>query len=99
MQIEFLIRRTDGDWWDLPPPGDLPEILKPRSVPSQPTPGWGTHRIRIPNGEIAFSDEDPGIQVTFEDYSGSEGNAMRIVREVLANLESATGQRGEIVPI
>lgn len=98
MQIEFLIRRTDGEWFDLPF-DQLSQVLKPRSVPSQPTPGWGTHRIKIPNGEISFSDEDPGIQVTFEDYSGSEEEALKLVGEILANIVSSTGQRGRIVPL
>jgi len=99
MDLEFLIRRTDGEWFSLPPPGQLAEVLKPQTVPSQPTAGWGTHRIKIPNGVIAFSDEDPGIQVIFEEYTGSEDEALRIVEEILANIESATGQRGRIVPL
>src|SRR5207249_360756 len=93
MDLEFLIRRTDGEWFSLPGPGQLPEVLKPRTVPSQPTPGWGTHRISIPNGVIAFSDEDPGIQVIFEQYTGSEEEALMIVGEILANIESATASR------
>ncbi len=99
MDLEFLIRRTDGEWFSLPGSSQLPEVLKPRTVPSQPTPGWGTHRIKIPNGVIAFSDEDPGIQIIFEEYTGSEAEALSIVTEILANIESATGQRGRIVPL
>ncbi len=99
MDLEFLIRRTDGEWFSLPGPAQLPEVLRPRTVPSEPTPGWGTHRIKIPDGVIAFSDEDPGIQVIFEEYSGSKEEALKIVGEVLANIESADGQRGVIVPL
>src|SRR2546422_8475790 len=99
MNLEFLIRRTDGEWFSLPGPAQLPEVLKPRTVPSEPTPGWGTHRVKIPNGVIAFSDEDPGIRVIFEEYTGSKEEALRIVAEILANIEFATGQRGRIVPL
>lgn len=97
--FEFLIRRTDGEWFNLPPPAELPKVLRPTSVPSQPTSGWGTHRIKIPNGEIAFSDEDPGIQVIFEGYTGTHEEATRMVEEILANIEAATGQQGRIVPL
>jgi hypothetical protein len=99
LMLEFLIRRSDGEWFDLPPPSELSQVLKPTSVPSQPTPGWGTHRIKIPNGVISFSNEDPGIQVSFEEYTGSEEEATKIVEEILASIESATGQRGRIVPL
>lgn len=96
--IEFLIRRTDGEWFTLDPKR-YAEFLKPRSVPSEPVKGWGSHRIRIPNGEISFSDEDPGLQVVFEEFSGSRDEALQIVREILANIEAASGEHGRIVEL
>ncbi|MGQ0797007.1 MAG: hypothetical protein ACT4OI_03965 [Methanobacteriota archaeon] len=98
MDLEFLIRRTDGQWFSLPARMNA-EVLKPRSVPSQPIAGWGDHRIKIPNGVIAFSYEDPGIQVVFEEYTGTEEEALETVGEILASIESATGERGRIVPL
>jgi hypothetical protein len=98
MEIEFLIRRTDGEWFSAAKVMTA-EVLKPRSVPSEPTPGWGDHRIKIPNGVIAFAYEDPGIQITFEEFTGSREEAMRIVGEILANIESVAGELGRIVPL
>ncbi len=96
--FEFLIRRTDGEWFTLDH-RRLAEILKPHSVPSNQVRGWGNHRIRIPNGEISFSDEDPGWLICFEEFSGSREEAFRLVGEILANIEEATGEHGRIVEL
>lgn len=96
--LDFLIRRTDGEWFTLHYER-YADVLKPRSVPSEPVQGWGDHRIRIPNGVISFSDEDPGLQVSFEEFSGSRAEALRIVEEILASVEAATGQRGRVVDL
>jgi hypothetical protein len=96
--IEFLIRRTDGEWFDLDSSRNA-EVLKPRSVSSEPVSGWGDHRIKIPNGVISFSYEDPGIQVMFDEFSASREEARLMVEEILSNIEAATGQRGRIVDL
>lgn len=96
MAFEFLIRRTDGEWFDLHA-GRFPEVLKPHSVPSNPTQGWGDHRIAVPNGVIAFSYEDPGFQVIFDPFEGTQEEAAAFVQELLESIEAATGQRGRIV--
>jgi len=98
MEIEFLIRRTDGEWFSAAKVMSA-EVLKPRSVPSEPASGWGHHRIKIPNGVISFAYEDPGIQITFEEFTGSRGEAERIVGEILTNIESLAGEHGLIVPL
>ena len=63
--IEYLIRRADGEWFDLPT-SQFAEALRPSSYPSERISGWGSHRIRTEGVEVAFSEEDPGIQVIFE---------------------------------
>lgn len=93
--MEFLIKRTDGEWFSLHKM-KFAETLKPKSVASQQIRGWGDHRIKIPNGEIAFSYEDPGIHVIFENYSGTLKEARLITKEILQNIETTTKEKGEI---
>ena len=95
--MEFLIRRTDGEWFDLPKSA-YASTLRPRSVPSEVIPGWGDHRIRVSGVEVSFSFEDPGLHVTFEGDS-PEAEAQRIVDEICRNLIEATGQQGVVVPL
>jgi hypothetical protein len=94
---EYLIRRTDGEWFDLPE-SSLSEILRPITVPSKPVPGWGNHRIDVEGVEISFSIEDPGIMIVIEGEL-PDTTCGRVVEEVLANIEKATGQRGRTVRI
>ncbi len=95
---EFLIRRTDGDWFDFMN-SQLPDILHPNSFPHKVCKGWGTHRIEVMGCQIAFSDEDPGIQVSFESSEIPDDVARRIVEEICQNMIRATGQQGEVVPL
>jgi len=95
--MEFLIRRTDGQWFDLPY-SQYAKTLRPRTLPSEVIDGWGDHRIRVSGVEISFSYEDPGFQVAFED-DVPEADARRIVDEVLLNIVEATGQQGKVVPL
>lgn len=95
---EFLIRRTDGEWFDLPH-DKLLEILRPIRVCSRAIAGWGNHRIEVLGCELSFSLEDPGIQACFETGVVSEEQARLVASEVLESLTRATGQRGEIVEL
>ena len=95
--VEFLIRRTGGEWFDLPKSA-YASTLKPRSVPSEVISGWGDHRIRVSGVEVSFSCEDPGFQVTFEGAL-PEAEAQRIVDEICRNVIEATGQQGVVVPL
>jgi hypothetical protein len=95
---EFLIRRTDGDWFDLPY-DQLPKVLHPNSVPYKPISGWGCYRIEVLGCEISFSDEDPGIAVCFEDETLSEVLAQRLTEEICQNIMEFTGQSGEVIQV
>ena len=53
--LEFLIRRTDGEWFDA---GWT--ACNPKSFPYEVIPGWGNHRIRVLGVEVSISDEEPG---------------------------------------
>ena len=91
--LEFLIRRTDGEWFD-----KAWSACNPKTFDYEVIPGWGNHRIRVLGVEVSISDEEPGYQVSFD------GNidpvvARRIVEEMRENLEAATGQRGRVVEI
>jgi hypothetical protein len=96
MAIEFLIIRTDGDWFDLK--DDLfASTLRPTSFPSEPVEGWGDHRISVVGCEVSFSYEDPGIQVCFEGDLPPPGVARKIVDEIAARIAEVTGQKAEVV--
>jgi hypothetical protein len=95
---EFLIRRADGDWFDLYATR-FAEVLKPTSLPSRQIAGWGDHRIEVKGCEISFSYEDPGFQICFETGMPSEEEAARIVEEIAASITAATGQQSRVVPL
>jgi hypothetical protein len=94
---EYLIRRTDGEWFDLEY-SRFGDALRPSSFSAESIEGWGDHRIRTEGVEVAFSYEDPGIQVTVEG-SLPPAVADQIVDEIRQNIERVTGQKGRIVPL
>ena len=96
--IEFLIRRDDGQWFDFHY-DQIPEMLHPSTFDFSVVDGWGTHRIRIGDTDISFSDEDPGFQVCFEGDCIEEATAAKIVAAVAANITSGTAQSHRIVPL
>lgn len=95
---EFLIKRTDGDWFDLPH-NQLPAVLHPNSVPYKTVPGWGCHRIEVLSCEVSFSDEDPGIAVCFENDRLPEVLAQKLTEEICQNIVNFTGQSGEVIQV
>ena len=97
MSGEYLIRRTDGEWFSISA-SRAAEAYRPTSFASERTEGWGDWRIRTNGVEISFSYEDPGIQVTFETDCSSAVES-QIIREILENIERVTGQKGHIVPL
>jgi len=92
--IEFLIRRTDGEWFDLHA-SRFGEALRPSSVSSERVDGWGDWRIRCADVEISFSYEDPGIQMCIEGEL-PKSLAEQIADEVRQNIERVTGQKGKV---
>lgn len=89
--------RPDDGWFELKKE-KFTQMLRPLSFVSEPTAGWGDHRIRTEGIEIAFSFEDPGIQIIFEGEIDGE-IADQIVDEILENIEAITGQSGRVVPL
>lgn len=96
--IEFLIRRDDGEWFDIDY-GRVDEMLHPNSVAWQRIDGWGTYRIRVLDAEVSFSDEDPGILVVFESGTVDHATAEKLVREIATNVTLVTGQASRVVPL
>ena len=96
--MEFLIKRTGGEWFSLHK-DHFDEVLQPRSVKAQPCDGWGDYRVKIPNGQISFSFEDPGLHIIFEDYSGTREAAVKIVEEILNNIHVFSKEQGTIVEL
>ncbi len=95
---EFLIKRTDGDWFDLHA-NRFAEVLHPTSFASRPVEGWGDHRIEVDGVQISFSYEDPGFHICFEGEGISESKAKQIVNEICSNIIKATGQSGKVVTL
>ena len=96
--MEFLIRRTDGEWFSLHK-DHFQEVLKPKRPPTAPCPGNGDHCIELPNGQVAFAFEDHGLHIIFERYEGTREEAIRIVKEILENLTAFSGEKGKIVEL
>ena len=87
---QFLIWRTDGEWFELPKEG-FGEILRPIfCAVSRQLVRRGVHAIEASGCEISFSFEEPGIQVVFESGEISEGAAEELVSEIAANIAAAT---------
>ena len=91
--IEFLVKRTDGDWFDLPVGSGA---YRPKTVPYEAV-GTDEQAIRIGECEVSFSFEDPGIQICFHGDIAEE-LAERVASEVLERIE-ITGQEGEVIRI
>jgi hypothetical protein len=91
--IEYLIKRTDGEWFDLPAGSDP---YRPTTIPFKREKGWGDGRILVAGCVVSFSFEDPGIQVSFE---GKIDNSLadKVVDEVRQRIEQVSGQKGEVI--
>jgi hypothetical protein len=97
MAREYLIRPNEFDWFELHK-DDFSQVLRPINFESVTITGWGNHRIQVEGVEIAFSFEDPSIQIIFESEIDGE-IADQIVGEILENIEKTTGQSGRVVPL
>ena len=93
--IEFLVKRTDGDWFDLPVGSNA---YRPKTVPFEPTGPDEEGPIMIGGCEVSFSYEDPGIQISFDGEIADE-LAERVASEVLERIREITGQEGEVIRI
>jgi hypothetical protein len=96
--IEFLIKRTDDRWFEIPA-SDFEEIVRPRSVPSRVLGDKEVYTLEMAGCEVSFSHEEPGLQVTFESGQISEEQAERLVSEIAASITAATGQKSAIIQI
>lgn len=96
--LEYLIRRSDDEWFSFPF-DRYPAILRPARTPSKRIEGWGSSRIQVEGEEISFSDEDPGFQVVFETDILSEARADQLVSEMCENIEAQTGQKARMVKL
>jgi len=94
--IEYLIERTDEEWFDF---GDYPNVLRPIEIPSKQIQGWGNHRIEVEGEEISFAEEAPGFQVSFNTGVVTQERADRIIAEICKSIESQTGQRTKAIQI
>jgi hypothetical protein len=99
MSGEYLIQRTDGNWFDLHRK-DYERALVPKTLPWRlVTDGFGDFCIEVSGCEISFAYEDPGFQVVFEDDVFSAEQELLLVSEFLENVTHVTGQQGRVISI
>src|SRR5687768_11236135 len=96
--MEYIICDVDGEEFNIPYQ-KWGEVLRPKSFPSEIIAGWGALRLRVAGCEVSFSPEPPGTQIVFESSDISTEVADAIVREILENAESFTGQKGKVIPL
>ncbi len=96
--MEFLIIRTDGDWFDLPPESGC-EIYFPEGYEARIVEAPGYCRIAVAGCVLSFSFEMSGIQVTFEQGPAGADEGTRIVDAIRKTIEKGTGQKGEVIQI
>lgn len=93
--IEYLVKPTKSEWFT------FTEGSKPyRTVrtPFKEVSGWGNGRIEIEGCVIAFSDEDPGIQVSFEGEISQE-RSEELIEEIKQAIEVAGREPAKVVQI
>jgi hypothetical protein len=95
--LEYLIKRTDGEWFDLQPV-DFADVCCPTSFDWEPIDAGDDWRIRTQGAEISFIYEDAGIHVTVEGKL-SASVADRIVQEICENIQRVTLQKGEVLAL
>ena len=83
---EYLIKAEDGDFLIV-----APEALHPSGYVLETIDGWGDHRVRCGSGEIAFSFEEPGIQMITEGTQ-SDFDDDRLAEAIRAQVQAATGR-------
>lgn len=64
--MEFLIRTRDGHDWPAIRNDRVAVVLTPNGWDCAAVAGWGNHRVRYGDAEIAFAAEDVGWQVSIE---------------------------------
>ena len=85
--IEYLIKRRDGDFLLLERE-KLAAVLRPNSLGSREVQGWGDHRIEVAGLTVAFSFEDPGIQLIFENAESVDDVVCSlVVDEIVENVK------------
>lgn len=99
MPSEYLIKRTDGYWFNVHR-DDYERTLAPKSLPWRVISDSGfEYCIEISGCEVSFSYEDPGILVAFEDEVFSAEEELKLVKEILENLTLLKGEVGEVIPL
>jgi hypothetical protein len=94
---KYLIERTDGKSFDLPAE-QYRKALRPLTIASRPTTGWGDHRIRTQGVDVAFKVEPKGITVFIEGKMHPKDEE-QLVDGVLENIQLVTKQTGQVIPI
>jgi len=99
MTREFILRRADieGEWFSLSS-SDFSKVLMPASKDAHGVDGDGPYRIEVENSTLSFYHDDPGIHVVCTGPI-SDASLSNILREILDQIESATGETGRVVAL
>src|SRR4051812_29411360 len=98
MELEFLIRSTTGECFNLS--NDLfQDIFRMLSIPSTPIKAEGDFTIEVVGSKINFTNEDIGIYITFEGDQLSKRQAFQLLKEIKDNIKKLTGQKVEVIQL
>jgi hypothetical protein len=95
--VEFLIRRTDGEWFDLPR-DRFEAVFRPPSRQLEVAIGAGDLCLLSGATSISIVYDDPGLHVTFRGPMPEE-EAVALVEEFCERVCAETGQAGSVVPL
>jgi hypothetical protein len=93
--VEFLIRRKDGAFVELPAGSDC-SIFRPAGFATTLIQGRGVCAVGLEESVVTFSVEMPGIQMVVEGELPAP-LAVNFAESVANRLESMTGQALEVV--
>jgi hypothetical protein len=96
-RFEFLLRRADRAWLELPVEGYV-DILKPNSIEVQRVADT-VHRVVGRGVDISFSSEDVGLHVCIRSPSSATERVAGFVREIADNIQAVIGARVEVFTI
>ncbi len=73
-------------------------MLHPTDSQCEQIDGWGDYRMRCDSTEVAFSFEQPGIQMIVGE-GPSDADADRLADSVAAQVQRGTGRETYVVPL
>ena len=95
--MEFLIRRSDGDFVELPEGADSCAVFQAPGFSTRLVEGLDVCAVEFKHAVLTFSMEMPGIQVALQSGRLAEEEMRAYVEALARALEVGTSQRLEVV--